>query len=265
MLRKLIISGDIYEYYEYEKVIQKSKRGIRSSRGFFAGINLVSNPRRIDNLRAAKRLFVRRVLSHIKDFGSPLLVTCTLGPDVEQVGQWELVRLSFRNFVLRLREADYEVSYVSVPEFQRRGVLHLHILVWGLPASLGDVRQRLQGEKIKTTSVGSERVHRYLASCWGRGYVDARCTDGSPKLVSYLGKYLTKSWSDKRFAGYRLVNYSHGFSYPQKLELADDVDFDKDIVPVIGLKLVDEFIINTHWWGKITKRKYEFRSRSDNV
>jgi hypothetical protein len=71
---------------------------------------------------------------------------------------------------------------VAVSEFQKRGAIHFHALVWGIPPSV----------------VKAERHTRLVASIWGQGFTDMIETDGNSRLASYFAKYMKKAYLDPR-------------------------------------------------------------------
>jgi len=162
----------------------------------------VYGARRSDNARRTQKICVRRVSSAIEDFGCPLLVTLTFNGDASDASY---ANDSLRFFQVRLRAQYPYAESVFVPELSPRGRVHFHGLLFNVPLSLGDTRD---GRRI--ISHGDERKTRTLAKLWGEGYVDARKTDGSPRLAYYLGKYITKGSDHVFFNGMRLLRVSRG-------------------------------------------------------
>lgn len=180
MYVKVIQSGRTYEIYTYEREPPALTRTGRPR-------NVPNRPKRTTrrtglNAERTRKTFIRIVRSNIGGAERPSLLTLTMRDIVSlPVGYGCLT-----GFISNLRRvAGKGFRYVAVPEFQKRGAVHFHILIWGLP------------EKI----VENERGNRYLQNLWALGYVDCVPTDGSPKLAGYLAKYMSKSMSDDRIAG----------------------------------------------------------------
>jgi len=172
---KLIKSGDMIELYEYDKFLherrKKSKKGLRGNRG--------CSVRRLDNVKRLKRDFVRLVRSNLTGTECPLFLTLTMG----QVLRIEIAYRLFASFIHRFRRLNgTHWRYIAVPEFQKRGAVHFHVLIWGL------------SEKIEI----NERNTRAIQHVWQRGFVDCFLTDGSPKLAHYVAKYMSKALQDER-------------------------------------------------------------------
>jgi len=145
---------------------------------------------------------LRAVSCGIEEFGVPLFCTLTFAgsaDDIVKAGK------ALSRFQLWLRSFNGGAESVFVPEISPRGRIHYHGLIFGLPLSWGDKR----GGK-KLFSRGWERKTRVFAYHWGEGFVDLRQTDGSPRLGSYLAKYILKHADNPLFAGVRLVRLSRG-------------------------------------------------------
>jgi len=186
---KFIKSGDQLELYEYEKECfnRGRPRGYKVdfdrenlARGGDSSLFQTKLAKRRDNAKRSGLAFKRLVLSNITPGETPLLITFTFKENRKSVV--ESARF-FKLFIQRLRGAyGSGFRYVAVPEFQKRGAVHYHALFWGLPEGL----------------VIRERKTREIASIWREGFVDIIKTDNSPKLSTYLAKYMVKAICDER-------------------------------------------------------------------
>jgi len=171
----MISSGSILETYVYEQEITPIL-SFRKKRNPFRRI---SKDRRLDNVVRLKRVFERLVFSNCLRQCKALLFTFTFVGIMDISGGYR----SFHSFTKRLRRLyGSDFRYIAVPEFQKRGSIHFHVLIWGLPDRL----------------LKDERSTRSIQRLWGYGYVDIVQTDGSPKLARYLSKYLFKLLQDDR-------------------------------------------------------------------
>jgi len=254
--KKMIISGDLYEIHETEKKPQISH--FRPST-VSKGCNLFSSVRRSDNISATKRQLMRRVRTQLQKQGAPLFISLTFEQDSQGLYPKQLGGGEFHDFILRMRKIFPQLSYVAVPEFQdknKRGALHFHCLMWGVPLSLGDIRF-----KDTLLSQGLERTFRIIGGIWSRGFVDVIRTDGSPKLSHYLSKYFTKAWLDYRFYGFRVIYYSQNFPHPL---IVDDYGDDsilklppEELLNILQLEEVDQKIYNNRFYGQIKHTSYQ--------
>jgi len=235
MYVKIVQSGDLIEKYIYEfepaRKTHQSRYRRRSAK---------RHTRRGDSLARLKRHFYRTVRANVF-FGCPALLTLTMR---EVVGIDEANR-AFTRFAHKLRRrSGNELSYLAVPEFQTRGAVHYHCLIWGLA-----------DEEIHT-----ERKSRYLADLWSHGFVDIIETDGSPALAGYLSKYMSKSLHDPRLVGKKAFMSSRNVVRPVSLSTAFQVDiFEKEF----PLDTVDNFALQvreypTQWMGKCVYKQYQY-------
>lgn len=171
MYLKVIKAGDQYEIYRYEQEPIETPK--RSRRGVATGPRRAIK-RTFANSRRARKNFIRLVRSNLTGTERPAFLTLTMRDIVPVSVAYSCLKGFFgplRDFV------GQDLRYIAVPEFQKRGAVHFHILVWGLPQEI----------------VEHERKNRILQNIWALGFVDILQTDGSPKLAGYLGKYMSKS------------------------------------------------------------------------
>jgi len=249
---KIIQSGNTLEIYQYEKSLSPR---IRESRP--------RKPRktdkrfryaRLDNVKRRSKSFLRLVRSNLIGDLRPFLLTLTMFEDLGIKRSYSLLTV----FISRLRK-DFGPGfrYVAVPEFQKRGAVHFHLMFWGLPPHLACKgymdRSRGFNRFIHECESGQcERHTRYFSRLWQRGFVDSLQTDGSPKLATYLAKYMSKSMSDKRLLGEksycasRNVYRSSMVSSSVALDYAPEIwGFDLSTVKNLHYREFD-----TQWLGK---------------
>lgn len=236
---KYILSGKELELYEYEK--QCFNRG--RPRGYkvnFDRENLGDSgndtfqqrkfARRKDNAGRSSMAFKRLVQSNLRSGENPVFCTLTFKEnrtDVSECAEF------FHLFVKRMRYTfGKDFRYVAVPEFQKRGAVHYHALLWGLPESI----------------VIRERKDRTLAELWGQGFVDLMETDGSGKLATYLAKYMVKAIEDIRLLFHKAYFASRNVFRPVESAGFPMWWFDEKFLPIAQIKYIKEF--ETVWLGK---------------
>lgn len=149
-----------------------------------------------ESAKRATVQFRRLVGANLSRVERPVFASLTYRENMESIEQ---ARKDFKAFARRIQGMfGSSVRYISVFEFQSRGAVHFHVLLWGLP----------------DTIVASERDTRLVASIWGKGYVDLVLTDGSPKLATYLSKYMSKMFLDQRLAGKKAYISSQNIKRP---------------------------------------------------
>lgn len=190
--RKVVQSGTMVEEYTYASAPTKPKLDERQPRRKRPkGLRLTRN------VKQARKAFYRLVRANLDPQRPPVLLTLTMREITSLEQAWK----SYTVFFNRLRKLQPAIKTVGVPEFQKRGAVHFHVLVWNL-----DV------ETVKT-----ERRSRRIARLWGHGFVDIAKTDGNPKLSTYLGKYMSKAMHDERLFGKRAYSASRNVLRPVSL------------------------------------------------
>jgi len=244
---KVVVSGEVLEVYEYERTSEGPVSGPKQNR---KRVTRRSDReirfRRADNLFRLKRAFTRLVRSNCRPDAIPALVTLTM---FEVVGI-DVAYSAFNVFTKHLRSATKaNFQYIAVPEFQKRGAVHFHLLIWGLDDKL----------------IKYERINRTIQNIWQLGFVDCVPTDGSAKLAGYLAKYMSKSMLDQRICGQRAYTTSRGVMrpmlYKSEAEFADVEDYflrGVDNVPLQDRKFM------TQWGGEGRYRLYKLTKENNN-
>jgi len=152
---------------------------------------------------------------------------------------------AFTLFTQRLRRKKQSpILYIAVPEFQKRGAVHFHVLIWGL----------------SDEEIIGERKTRELAQLWGQGFVDIRSTDGGDRLVGYLTKYMSKNLFDNRLRGQKAYTATRNLVRPVSLNSPFQVDSVKRIwsLGVDNLPLTEKQY-QTKFMGKCNYSVYNIK------
>jgi hypothetical protein len=212
---KIIQSGNIIEKYEYEKDFIQFKR--RANRRGYTSFTYATK-RRTDNVHRLGKQFKRLVWANLTREETAYLFTLTFVEEKNIKRAYQ----AFTAFNTRLRRRIREdYRYIVVPEFQKRGTVHFHVLVWGLDKY-----------------AKNERNTRAFQNLWGYGYVDVIETDNSPRLSGYLAKYMSKAMHDKRLRGQKAYRTSRNIMRPtllntktQTMEFSRIWGLDKTTIP----------------------------------
>jgi len=193
---RIIRSGNIIEIYKYERPISPPtfrKNRIQAARN---GNIRTPKKRRSDNCYRLRKNFRRICDANLTGDEIPSFLTLTM----HQIVSLSRAVVYFSGFVRRLRKRiGNDFRYIAVPEFQKRGAVHFHVLIWGLPDGYVDEISPANTQTI-TIDCLKEANSRVLQNIWGYGYVDCFRTDGSPKLSGYMSKYMSKHMQDLRLA-----------------------------------------------------------------
>jgi len=253
--KKLIRYGEFVEIYEYERPVVYNGRKRKSTQNTL-GMQDISvcredierqkeqkTARRKANIRNSVLAFKRLVLANLGRDSKPLFVSLTYAGITSEIGQG---RADFNAFAKNLRNRfGTQIRYICVPEWQKRGAIHFHALIWGLPLGL----------------VASERSTRLVASLWGKGFVDLKETDGHAKIASYLSKYMAKAFLDERLINKKTYIASQNIKRPvvDKNPIMLMYNYGELLkLPDLSTALIDrETSYDTQWLGKANYKRYK--------
>jgi len=206
---KIVQYGNTTEIYEYEReyrlqVRTRTLSRLERKRRSEARLQAISRGQVQKSkyaLRRAKTNFFRLVSETLHQRGKPLFITLTVNGEHISVPKAYQYLAQFKTKVEN--KMGTTVTYIAVPEFQKKsGRIHLHVLAWGIP----------NPTIIETT----ERNTRNLQRLYRRGFLDVRFAyDNSPKLASYLAKYMQKANADRRLSGKKAYTTSRGINRPR--------------------------------------------------
>lgn len=251
---KIVQSGDLLEIYQYQKS-PSPKRFSLYKKPLKKSLNSLKNPlqkkptfRFKRSIQRAKYNFTRKVRASLS-LGNPYMLTLTM---VQNDVSLKKSYYHFTKFTLNLRKNySNQIAWVAVPEFQKRGAVHFHALIWGLPQSVYE----------------RERDTRDLQAHWQRGWLDILKTNGSPKIASYMAKYMSKNMSDVRLSGEKSYTASRNTmrsvlcnTGTSTAIIAQEFGIDilsDEAVDNSSLQPTVERVYNTEWLGKCRYRRYE--------
>lgn len=123
-------------------------------------------------------------------------ITLTFAVDYDYRDALKQLSTFFQRFK---RTYKFNLKYINVPEYTKKGRVHFHLLVYNLPHEISH----------------TERETRNLQRLYQRGYLDIRHTSNrSPKIAQYMAKYLSKSITDKTIKHKRFFNTSRNIDKP---------------------------------------------------
>lgn len=136
----------------------------------------------------------------------PKFLTLTFHENIQDL---KLANHRLMNFIQRL---NYQfggvlvesLKYICVPEFQQRGAIHYHLVLFNFPFV--------------------DRVFKRLRDCWGGDRIELktiRNDAGISNIIGYVSKYITKQADDPRFFGQKRYFASRGIKKP--IIIRDDV------------------------------------------
>jgi hypothetical protein len=242
MYTKVIQAGDQIEVYQYQKKlnVSRQKRNYRKNKRRSKKENDSRNftqYRTNRSIQRARQSFFRLVAANLhKDKKLAFVTLTTFEQKLDLKYGYQALRFFWKN-VRRLRP---ELKYILVPEWQKRGALHYHCLVWGLTDS----------------DVYGEKRTRNFQRCWARGFVDVRFAKNSNLAIAgYMAKYLVKALEDSRLSNQRAYSCSRNVERPSEAGSNQLIDL-LDVVLPDNKKIVKHKIYDTLWLGECNYLKY---------
>ena len=198
--KKVIVSGDIIEVYEYSVPILEGFDNSRSKgKGRRCKADEAEQMRNRELVLQRARRDIRRLVNcNIGEFSK--FVTLTFR---ENITDLKVANYEWKKFKQRLEtKIGYKLQYLVVIEFQKRGAIHYHILMFNAPY-------------IKNNK---------LQEIWGNGYVKINRIDNVDNVGAYVCKYITKDNDDDRLAGQKMYFASRGLKKPTEIRNAERVE-----------------------------------------
>ncbi len=233
---KLILSGSVYEHYVFEKPIHTGfckdpPRGSPKER---------ENDDRERALRRARQQIRRSINSNVCQYydsrGRPYLpkfLTLTFAKNVKELDK---ANYEWKKFRQRLEyHVKDKLKYLTVVEFQKRGAVHYHSMLFNMPY-------------IK------EKV---IKEAWGQGFIKINAIDNVDNLGAYVSKYLRKEISDERLRGEKCYFSSRGLFKP--VELVEKYLIDAVLEQIPGNCKVYETTFETEFTGSVLYKQYNLR------
>jgi len=203
---KIIVTPNAIHVYQFSKVIlygTSKKKAIRARRQ-----RSDSQPR--DDLR--NRWRSKKQVGLILESNAdpkvfeprssfrPLFATFTFAENITDLTR---ANKEFKQFIQRAnyelgklyRELTTTLKYLVVPEFQKRGAVHYHVIFFAFPKM--------------------DDTNKFLSRIWKHGFTFNTTISNVSHLKNYVTKYFTKNYADPRLRGKKHYFCSKGVKRPQ--------------------------------------------------
>lgn len=238
---KAVLSGNVLEIYIYKKGYMKGydlNSAEKAKKGRKRGDINSSNDKYREKVLSNARRSIRRILeANIGQYGEDKItkfLTLTFSDNITDLG---VANYEFNKFMKRLNYEVFgkkgnELKYLCKPEFQKRGVVHYHVVIFNMPY----VKSKI------------------IEDIWGNGFIKINRTKGVKNLVGYICKYLFKDIDDERMRGKKSYFTSRGLKEPK-------VIYDKEIIKrlekrIDKKKLVYENTFKNEILEEVSYKKY---------
>lgn len=190
--RKIIYCGKYLDLYEYKNPIYYN---FDPRQKIYDGCLTEKENKTISSLNRAKQNLYMIIKGNLKKEYKPLFLTLTFAENVVKLKQANKELTLF--FKRMYWEFGKKLDYVVVPEFQKRGAVHYHIVIFNLK------RDKTTRNKIK--------------KIWGLGFIDLKDIKKIKNFSAYVSKYITKDFSDKRMSKQKAYFCSRNIQRPDKI------------------------------------------------
>lgn len=225
---KLIKCGDYIQLYFYDKVKSKSNQDLKEQSFNIKSVDTDNLYKEVPSNQPKQILLSNAIRSNLacqrlaktnrNEWES--FITLTFKENITDISKANKV---FNSWVSNVRKHKKDFKYLAVPEFQKRGAVHYHILSnLGLEDKDIILEQRVKNGKAKNIDT------LYDVKFWNKGFVRVDFVKGDyKKIYSYICKYMTKDIDNKLF-GRKRYFFSQNLSKPSTefLNLQNKRDFE---------------------------------------
>lgn len=247
---KVIQSGDIIEIYEYSEgytkgyTLTENQLNDRTSSESSPG----DTDSRERSLKRAKTNLRRLINSNIGQYGREFtakFLTLTFKENVQDIKQ---ANYEFKKFIQRLNYKLYgtkkaNLKYTTVIEFQKRGAIHYHTIVYNMPY-------------LKANEI---------SNVWENGFIKINKIDDVDNVGAYVGEYLGqaekgqgKNIEDDRLRGQKTHFSSRGLFKP--VEITDKKIVEQVATALLTEKLSYSATFENEHLGDISYKQYNLKN-----
>ena len=225
---KIINCGDTYQIYKFDNTRSKENKRDRDS---LPKLNIKDID--VDNLYKESRVEQVKSIALSNAIRSNLncqrlckanrdswesFITLTFKENITDIAYANRI---FHAWVVNVRKIKKDFKYVAVPEFQKRGAVHYHVL-----SNLGKNDSGIIMPQKSRTEKTKDITTLFDVKYWSRGFarVDFIKSDYK-KIYSYICKYMTKDIDNKLFGKHRYLS-SQNINKPREeyLDLTNEKD-----------------------------------------
>lgn len=228
---KIIKLGDYIQVYKYSepiykkdknletnKIEQRIKSELKINKLFKINTNIVSNTdlKKTEKKQVIeKRNIIRSKLNlqrliKANELEFTTFITLTFAENILDIKKANKIFNNWRRQILRQKK---DFKYVCVPEFQKRGAVHYHLLT------------NLDIEKDPNIIIPQQgKKNQYDVRYWTHGFSSVFSMKNI-NVVGYLSKYMTKD-IDNRLFSQRRYFYSLNLNKPEEITLNFENDVD---------------------------------------
>ena len=251
VLKKIVQSGDIIEIYEYEKGYLKGYKLTDSEKeknGRLKGEKSNNyEEHRKQVLQRAKKNLRRLINANVGQYGKEFAAKFLTLTFKENIKDLDKANYEFEKFIKRLNYHCFgtkkaNLKYTCVVEFQKRGAIHYHVIIYNMPY-------------IKANNIGN---------VWGNGFIKINKIDDIDNVGAYVSEYLGqaekgqgKNIEDYRLQGKKSYFSSRGLYKP--IEITDKKIVEQVTTALLNEKATYSAIFENEHLGNISYKQYNLK------
>lgn len=194
-------------------------------------------------LKSSRRLY-QYANANASEFKS--FITLTFEENIEDLNiankKFNIWRTNIKN---ECKKLGIEFKYLGVPEFQKRGAVHYHILT-NIPVNNQIIPKREKKELYNPSSKKTRILEYYDLKFWSYGYssaFDLTLTNEKFDIVKYIAKYFFKDM-DNRFYSHNKILKSNNLN--KAIETVEKIDKDMWDIVVDKVKDINDEVENMY-------------------
>lgn len=234
----MIKSGSIVEIYEYEKGYLKdytvNSDNSNGRKADFVSDNYEEHRKQV--ISRAKKNLRRQINSNHGQYGKEFtskFVTLTFEDNITDL---TVANYEFKKFMKRLNYEIFKTKkmnlrYTVVPEFQKRGAIHYHIIIYNIPYTRQKVIQEI----------------------WGNGFIWINKIDDVDNVGAYVAEYLGdgekgqgRNLEDDRLKGRKSYFSSRDLFQPVEITDKKKVEAVRAALPIENITYGPKHFTNEH-------------------
>ena len=174
-------------------------------------------------------------------------ITLTFAENITDIS---IANREFNKFISKIRRIYPELKYLCVPEFQKRGAVHYHVLT----------NINIHNEKLIFRQEDNYKF--FHIKYWLNGFTKVDNIKGNiKKIIGYISKYMTKDIDDKLYSKHRYL-YSQNLDKPSEYYL--DITNEKDAMTFLKLLNDKELIYTNEYKEAFTNKDILFKEYLSN-
>ena len=197
---KIIKCGDYLQVYYYKNPRERQNVEKLDTNTLHRGSVGSREVKHIEdrNIIRTKLNCQRLAKANAKDWKS--FITLTYAENMEHVAK---SKKDLEYFVKNIKKIKKDFKYIAIPEFQKRGAIHFHLLT----------NLSLQDNNIITKQKNNNKY--YDVKYWNKGFTSYEDISGDvKKIVGYISKYMTKDNADDRLFNFKRYTASQNLIKP---------------------------------------------------